>query len=243
MLSYRKDGSTFWDALTLAPVEGPDGRVTHFVGVVTDITGPKRDDERLRESEERLRLMIESVRDYAIFSIDLEGRVSSWNSGAERLFGFAESEILGREADLLFTPEDRRRRDPPAGTVPGRGDRPGRRRALAPPPGRLAVLRQRDGHGGPRRGRDPPGLHQGRPRHHRVEAGRGRAARRQGGRRGRQPGQELVPGQHEPRAADPAQRHHRLQRDARRGGRATAGWTTSSPTSSGSTRPASTCSG
>ena len=38
MLSYRKDGSTFWDALTLAPVEGPDGRVSHFVGVVTDIT-------------------------------------------------------------------------------------------------------------------------------------------------------------------------------------------------------------
>ena len=107
LLSYRKDGSTFWDALTLAPVEGPDGRVTHFVGVVTDVTGRKRDEERLRESEERLRLMIESVRDYAIFAIDLEGRVSSWNSGAERLFGFADSAILGREAAVLFSPEDR----------------------------------------------------------------------------------------------------------------------------------------
>ncbi len=107
MLSYRKDGSTFWDALTIAPVEGPDGRVTHFVGVVTDITEPKQDIERLRVSEERLRLMIESVRDYAIFSIDLEGRVSSWNSGAERIFGYAEAEILGRGADLLTTPEDR----------------------------------------------------------------------------------------------------------------------------------------
>ncbi len=107
MLSYRKDGSTFWDALTLAPVEGPDGRVSHFVGVVTDVTGRKRDDERLRVSEGRLRLMIESVRDYAIFSIDLRGRVSSWNTGAERLFGFAESEILDEEADLLFSAEDR----------------------------------------------------------------------------------------------------------------------------------------
>jgi PAS domain S-box-containing protein len=107
MLSYRKDGSTFWDALTIAPVEGPDGRVTHFVGVMTDITGPKRDLERLRDSEERLRLMIESVRDYAIFAIDLEGRVSSWNSGAERLFGYAESAILGQKAEQLFTPEDR----------------------------------------------------------------------------------------------------------------------------------------
>ncbi len=106
MLSYRKDGSTFWDALTIAPVEGPDGRITHFVGVVTDITKPRQDVERLCESEERLRLMIESVRDYAIFSIDLEGRVSSWNGGAERLFGYAESDILGRGADLLTTPED-----------------------------------------------------------------------------------------------------------------------------------------
>jgi PAS domain S-box-containing protein len=107
MLSYRKDGSTFWDALTIAPVEGPDGRVTHFVGVMTDISAPIRDHERLRHSEERLRLMIESVRDYAIFAIDLQGRVSSWNSGAERLFGYSESAILGQKAELLFTPEDR----------------------------------------------------------------------------------------------------------------------------------------
>ncbi len=107
ILASRKDGSNFWGALTIAPVDGPDGRVTHFVGVLTDITGRRRDVERLCESEERLRLMIESVRDYAIFSIDLEGRVSSWNGGAERLFGYDEAEVLGRAADLLTTPEDR----------------------------------------------------------------------------------------------------------------------------------------
>jgi PAS domain S-box-containing protein len=107
MLSYRKDGSTFYNALTIAPVEGPDGRVTHFVGVVTDITATKRGVERLKVSEERLRLMVESVRDYAIFAIDLEGRVSSWNTGAERLFGYSESKILGQDAEVLFAPEDR----------------------------------------------------------------------------------------------------------------------------------------
>jgi PAS domain S-box-containing protein len=107
MLSYRKDGSTFWDSMTIAPVEGPDGRVTHFVGVVTDVTRSRQDFERLCESEERLRLMIESVREYAIFSIDLAGRVSSWNSGAERIFGYAEADILGRRASLLNTAEDR----------------------------------------------------------------------------------------------------------------------------------------
>ncbi len=107
LLCYRKDGSTFWDALTLAPVDRPDGRVSHFVGVVTDVTARRRDEQRVRDSEGRLRLMIESVRDYAIFSIDLGGRVSSWNTGAERLFGFSDSEILGQPTDLLFTDEDR----------------------------------------------------------------------------------------------------------------------------------------
>ncbi len=113
LLCYRKDGSTFWDALTLAPVERPDGRVSHFVGVVTDVTARRRDEQRVRDSEGRLRLMIESVRDYAIFSIDLQGRVSSWNTGAQRLFGFSDSEILGEPTDRLFTPEDR------AAGVPG----------------------------------------------------------------------------------------------------------------------------
>ena len=65
-------------------------------------------DSQLRGSEERLRLMIESVRDYAIFSIDLCGKISSWNSGAERLFGFPEAAILGEATDRLFSVDDQR---------------------------------------------------------------------------------------------------------------------------------------
>ena len=61
---------------------------------------------KLIKSEGRLRLMVESVRDYAIFSIDLDGRVSSWNSGAERLFGMSEDQILGEPTDRLFTIDD-----------------------------------------------------------------------------------------------------------------------------------------
>jgi PAS domain S-box-containing protein len=64
-------------------------------------------DEALRESEEWLRLMIESSQDFAIFSIDSQGRVASWNTGAERLFGYTTDEIMGENADLIFTPEDR----------------------------------------------------------------------------------------------------------------------------------------
>ena len=106
VLFYRKDGAAFWATVALSPVQAAGGRVTHFVGVLTDITDRKEAGERLRESEERLRLMVESVKDYGIFSLDTEGRVSSWNTGAERLFGFGEAEILGQPSAVLFTAED-----------------------------------------------------------------------------------------------------------------------------------------
>jgi PAS domain S-box-containing protein len=61
----------------------------------------------LREREERLRLILASATDYAIFTMDVERRVPSWNEGAERLLGWAEAEIAGRPADVIFTPEDR----------------------------------------------------------------------------------------------------------------------------------------
>lgn len=61
----------------------------------------------LRESVAGLRMMVESVRDYAIFPMDVDGRITGWNVGAERLFGYAEHEIVGQSAAVLFTPEDR----------------------------------------------------------------------------------------------------------------------------------------
>lgn len=61
----------------------------------------------LAQSEDRLRLIVESVKDFSIFSVDPEGNIATWNTGAERIFGYSESEIIGRHAALLFTPEDR----------------------------------------------------------------------------------------------------------------------------------------
>jgi PAS domain S-box-containing protein len=66
----------------------------------------QRKQEELRRSEERFRLLVEGVRDYAIFMLDSEGRVSTWNKGAKRLFGYTEREIVGEPASILFTPED-----------------------------------------------------------------------------------------------------------------------------------------
>jgi PAS domain S-box-containing protein len=63
----------------------------------------------LRASEERYRLLVDSVEDYAIFMVDPNGRVLDWNVGAQRTFGYREEEIVGKESSLLFTPEDRGR--------------------------------------------------------------------------------------------------------------------------------------
>ena len=79
-------------------VEEPDAEITH-----ADQRGAE---EWLRESEERFRLIVESARDYAIFTLDRHGAITTWNSGAERILGWAEAEIVGRTASLLYTPED-----------------------------------------------------------------------------------------------------------------------------------------
>ena len=65
-----------------------------------------RAEAALHESESRLRLMIDSAKEYVIFTLDLGGRITSWNSGAERLLGYAAAEILGQSGRIIFTPED-----------------------------------------------------------------------------------------------------------------------------------------
>jgi two-component system, chemotaxis family, CheB/CheR fusion protein len=89
-----------WCAATLlAPDQG--------VEFMVDITPAKQFEEQLRGSEARLRMMIESVTEYAIITMDAKGRIDHWNTGATRMFGYAEEEILGQSASLMFTPEDR----------------------------------------------------------------------------------------------------------------------------------------
>jgi PAS domain S-box-containing protein len=68
---------------------------------------PNPDAERsLRETEERYRLLVDSVRDYAVFQLDKGGKIDSWNVGAERLLGWSESEVLGSDGSIVFVPED-----------------------------------------------------------------------------------------------------------------------------------------
>jgi two-component system CheB/CheR fusion protein len=108
----RKDGSQVHVAVTVSPIKDASGQVLAGTLLARDIGATRAAAEALRQSEERLRLIIENALEYAIFSTDLERRVTSWNSGAQRLLGFTEEDMLGQSSDIIFTPEDRAKNEP-----------------------------------------------------------------------------------------------------------------------------------
>lgn len=103
----RKDGSLFWASVVITALRGPNGELRAFAKITRDLTGRRRDEQKLRESEQRFRALVESVRDYAIFMLDAEGRVASWNPGAERINGYGAEEILGRHFSVFYPEEAR----------------------------------------------------------------------------------------------------------------------------------------
>jgi len=103
----RKDGSRFWANVVIDPIRDPQGNLVGFAKVTRDLTERRAAEEELRESEERFRLLIQSVTDYAIYMLDPEGRVSSWNPGAERFKGYSANEIIGEHFSRFYTEEDK----------------------------------------------------------------------------------------------------------------------------------------
>ncbi len=101
-----------WYVLRLLPYRTSEDRINGTVLTFIDITNRRGTEEALRRSDERLRLTIDSIADYAIFSIDAAGHIESWNAGAQRIFGYTAEEALGRHTEILFTPEDRMQRAP-----------------------------------------------------------------------------------------------------------------------------------
>jgi PAS domain S-box-containing protein len=103
----RKDGTRFWANVVIDPIRDPEGKLVGFAKVTRDLTERRAAEEELRRSEERFRLLIQSVTDYAIYMLDVDGKVSSWNAGAERFKGYGADEIIGEHFSRFYSEEDR----------------------------------------------------------------------------------------------------------------------------------------
>ena len=108
----RKDGSRFWAHVVIDPIRSPDGRLVGFAKITRDLTERKAAQDRLRQKEEQFRLLVQSVTDYALYMIDPEGYVSSWNLGAERIKQYRAEEIIGQHFSKFYTEGDRLKGEP-----------------------------------------------------------------------------------------------------------------------------------
>jgi PAS domain S-box-containing protein len=102
----RKDGSRFWADVVLTALRDDAGELRGFLKVTRDVTLRRESEESLRLREQRVRMLLEGIRDYAIFMLDRDGHIISWNQGAERTQGYRAEEALGRHISLFFTAED-----------------------------------------------------------------------------------------------------------------------------------------
>jgi PAS domain S-box-containing protein len=103
----RKDGTRFWANVVIDPVRDEEGCHIGFAKITRDLSDRREAEEELRSSEERFRLLVQGVTDYAIYMLDPEGRVSSWNAGAERFKGYTADEIIGEHFSRFYPPDDR----------------------------------------------------------------------------------------------------------------------------------------
>jgi PAS domain S-box-containing protein len=102
----RKDGTSFWASVVIDPIFDPSGTLLGFAKITRDITARKQAAELLHASEERFRLLVQGVTDYAIYMLSPEGLVTNWNAGARRIKGYEEAEVLDTHFSRFYVAED-----------------------------------------------------------------------------------------------------------------------------------------
>ncbi|MBV5268922.1 MAG: PAS domain S-box protein [Afipia sp.] len=108
----RKDGSRFWAHVVIDPVRSPDGELIGFAKITRDLSERRAAERKLRQKEEQFRLLVQSVTDYALYMLDPEGRVTSWNLGAERIKQYHAEEIIGEHFSRFYTATDLQKGEP-----------------------------------------------------------------------------------------------------------------------------------
>jgi PAS domain S-box-containing protein len=104
----RKDGSRFWASVLIDPIRDEQGELLGFTKITRDITDRRKAQEALHASEERFRLLVQGVTDYAIYMLSSDGTVTNWNEGARRIKGYASDEVVGSHFSRFYTEEDQR---------------------------------------------------------------------------------------------------------------------------------------
>ncbi|HEY0159169.1 MAG TPA: PAS domain S-box protein [Thermoanaerobaculia bacterium] len=110
----RKDGTRFWANVIITAVYDETGELRGFAKVTRDLTERRAAEEELRETAEIFQLLVSSVRDYAIFMLDPDGKVATWNSGAQQIKQYTPEEIIGQHFSVFYPEEDRRAGKPEA---------------------------------------------------------------------------------------------------------------------------------
>jgi PAS domain S-box-containing protein len=105
----RKDGTRFWAHVVIDPIYNERRELVGYAKITRDLTDKRAAEEALKHSEQRFRLLVQGVTDYAIYMLDPQGHVSNWNAGAQRIKGYQRDEIVGQHFSRFYTPEDRAR--------------------------------------------------------------------------------------------------------------------------------------
>jgi PAS domain S-box-containing protein len=103
----RKDGTRFWASVVIDPIRDASGELVGFAKITRDITEKRAAQEALRESEQRFRMLVQGVTDYAIYMLSPSGEITNWNAGARRIKGYEHDEVVGTHFSRFYTEDDR----------------------------------------------------------------------------------------------------------------------------------------